>query len=61
MPDIALRKKDGEFLVILDPKHGTSYGRAVLADLAKRYARAFSSNLTVIHNFYPMTYTYEVV
>jgi hypothetical protein len=60
MPDIAL-KKDGEFLVILDAKHGTSYDRVVLADLAKRYAKAFSSKLTIIHNFYPMTYTYEVV
>lgn len=61
MPDIAIKKKDGKFLLILDPKHGKSYDRDELVDLAKRYADAFSANLTAIHNFYLMSYVYEVV
>lgn len=60
MPDIAV-KRDGRFLLVLDPKDGRSYGEKGLRELALRYRNAFSAALTVIHNYYPMSYEYEEV
>ncbi len=62
MPDIAIKKADGTFLLVFDPKYGIKYRRNKLVTVAKRYARSFSPELTVIHNFYPMTsYQYDVL
>lgn len=60
MPDIAVKKNDNEYLLVLDPKYGLTYNRSELIALAHRYADAFSADLTVIHNFYPMSYAKEV-
>jgi hypothetical protein len=62
MPDIAIKMKDGRFLIVLDPKYGTSYTRTALVKTAKRYAQYFSPQITIIHNFYPMdSYEYEII
>jgi von Willebrand factor type A domain len=62
MPDIAVKMKDSKFLIVLDPKHGTSYTKAGLVKTAKRYAQYFSPEITIIHNFYPIdSYEYEVI
>jgi hypothetical protein len=60
MPDIAIKKNDNEYLLVLDPKYGLTYKRGELIALAHRYADAFLADLTVIHNFYPMSYNDEV-
>lgn len=60
MPDVAV-KRGGRFLLVLDPKDGRSYGEKGLSELAIRYRDAFSAALTVIHNYYPMSYDYEEV
>jgi hypothetical protein len=62
MPDIAVKVKDDNFLIVLDPKYGTSYTRTALAKTAKRYAQYFSPEITIIHNFYRVdSYEYEVI
>ncbi len=62
MPDIAIKKTNGTFLLVFDPKYGLKYTRGKLVKVAKRYARSFSPELTVIHNFYPMaSYQYDIL
>ncbi|HJT56623.1 MAG TPA: vWA domain-containing protein [Ktedonobacteraceae bacterium] len=64
MPDLAIKKEDGKYLIVLDPKYGESYGREELEKVGLRYANSkkFSPQLTVIHNFYTMpSYRYEVI
>src|SRR5881296_3918159 len=64
MPDLAIKKADGKYLSVLDPKYGESYDREELEKVGRRYANAekFLPELTVIHNFYAMSsYEYEVI
>jgi hypothetical protein len=64
MPDLAIKKEDGKYLIVLDPKYGESYGREELEKVGLRYANSkkFSPQLTVIHNFYMIpSYRYEVI
>ena len=65
MPDIAIKLAD-DFLLIFDPKHGKTYPLGTLSETARRYAALAEtdrtstiSSLTVVHNFYPMSYKKE--
>jgi hypothetical protein len=60
MPDIAVTDTADNALLILDPKHGRSYGRTKVARTLNRYASAFDAPLTGVVNYYPMPrYGYE--
>ena len=60
MPDIALRASNGgPYIFVLDPKHGRSYKKEAITDIATRYQKGFMAQLTVIHNYYPMDYDGE--
>ncbi|HEV3088843.1 MAG TPA: vWA domain-containing protein [Candidatus Elarobacter sp.] len=61
MPDIAVRRSTGEFVVVIDPKHGTSYSRSDVAAVAATYASTFQASLTMIHNYYAMPYQAETI
>jgi hypothetical protein len=61
MPDIAIRFKDGGYIVVADPKHGLSYDRERISEVAQRYHEDFQALLTLVHNYYPMNYDAECV
>jgi hypothetical protein len=67
MPDIAV-KSNGDFLIILDPQHGKTFSLSELTEVAQRYVNLAGSqrctslsSLTIIHNFYPMSYSHAIV
>lgn len=64
MPDLAIKKENGNYLIVLDPKYGESYRREELEKVGLRYANSkkFLPQLTLIHNFYAMSsYTFEII
>jgi hypothetical protein len=54
MPDIALRDVTGDYVAVIDPKHGKSYRRNKVDDILRRYAMHFRAGLTAMVNYYPM-------
>ena len=61
MPDIAVQRHGGDFLLVLDPKHGRSYSRRNVADVLDRYYRRLGADVTAIVNYMAMSaYRFEV-
>jgi hypothetical protein len=55
MPDLALKHHGGEFVFVLDPKHGKSYDRKDLNEVCLRYADAFTPAASCVMNYFPRT------
>jgi hypothetical protein len=54
MPDIVLRHENGDYIAVIDPKHGTSYRRNKVDKILRRYYSHFDAVLTAMVNYYPM-------
>jgi hypothetical protein len=53
MPDIALKIREREFVIVFDPKHGNSYSRKALNRVCLRYAKAFAPSNSCVMNYFP--------
>jgi hypothetical protein len=59
MPDIAIRRRGGAHLFVLDPKHGRTYSRPKVKDVLDRYLR-LGADVTAIVNYMEMSaYQFE--
>jgi hypothetical protein len=52
MPDIALKLREGAFIIILDPKHGETYRREELNRICRRYGAAFAPAASCVMNYF---------
>jgi len=60
MPDIAVLRKGGRPLCVIDPKHGRSYGRSAVQKVLNTYSTIFKADFTAIVNCLAMEdYQYE--
>jgi hypothetical protein len=61
MPDIAIKRRDGAYLFILDPKHGRTYSRPRVKHTLDRYLR-LGADVTAIVNYMDMSaYQFELI
>jgi hypothetical protein len=54
MPDIAVRRADGQYLFVLDPKHGRTYSRRKVEEVLDRYHERLQADVTAIVNYMDM-------